>query len=67
MLTRRASAAGYFGAFAIDPSTHEEQLVNVMTSVFDGMVELRESASGVREVRVRGLSGVASAWHEFPL
>ncbi|MFB6122187.1 MAG: RAD55 family ATPase [Haloferacaceae archaeon] len=66
VLTQRASAAGYFGAFAIDPSMHEDRLVNVMASVFDGVVELREGTSGTREVRVRGIAGVASEWHEFP-
>jgi KaiC/GvpD/RAD55 family RecA-like ATPase len=66
VLTRRASASGYFGAFALDPSMHEERLVNVMASVFDGMIELRESESGSREVRVRGIDGVPAEWHEFP-
>jgi hypothetical protein len=64
VLSRRGSSAGYLGAYAIDPTTHDEQFVNVVTSIFDGVVDLRES-EGERELRVRGLAGVDPAWTAF--
>ncbi|WP_251330140.1 RAD55 family ATPase [Haloplanus pelagicus] len=65
VLSRRTSAAGYLGVYSIDPTTHEDRFVNVVTSIFDAAVELREE-DGQREVRVRGLSDVAPKWTEFP-
>jgi KaiC/GvpD/RAD55 family RecA-like ATPase len=65
VLSRRASAAGYLGVYSIDPTTHEDRFVNVVTSIFDAAVELRE-ADGGREIRVRGLPGVDPAWTPFP-
>jgi KaiC/GvpD/RAD55 family RecA-like ATPase len=65
VLSRRASAAGYLGVFSIDPTAHEERFVNVVTSIFDAAVEIRE-VDGGREVRVRGLPDVPPEWTEFP-
>ncbi|MFB6107680.1 MAG: RAD55 family ATPase [Haloplanus sp.] len=61
VLTRRAAAGDYFGAYTIDPTTHEDRFVNVVTSIFDAVVELRETDDG-REVRVRGLPDADSGW-----
>jgi KaiC/GvpD/RAD55 family RecA-like ATPase len=65
VLSRRTSAAGYLGVYSIDPTTHEDRFVNVVTSIFDAAIEIRE-ADGERELRVRGLSGVAPEWAPFP-
>ncbi|SDZ84994.1 RecA-superfamily ATPase, KaiC/GvpD/RAD55 family [Haloplanus vescus] len=65
VLSRRTSAAGYLGVFTLDPSTHDEQFVNVVTSIFDVVIELRET-DGDRELRVRGLPGVDTSWTDFP-
>jgi len=65
VLSRRASAAGYLGVYSIDPTTHEERFVNVVTSIFDAAIEIRER-DGVRELRVRGLSGIDPEWTSFP-
>jgi KaiC/GvpD/RAD55 family RecA-like ATPase len=65
VLSRRTSAAGYLGVYSLDPTTHEDRFVNVVTSIFDAAIELREK-DGSREVRVRGLSGVTPEWTEFP-
>jgi KaiC/GvpD/RAD55 family RecA-like ATPase len=65
VLSRRASAAGYLGVYSIDPTTHEDRFVNVVTSIFDAAVELRETDGG-RELRVRGLPNVDPAWTPFP-
>jgi len=65
VLSRRTSAAGYLGVYSIDPTTHEERFVNVVTSIFDAAIEIRET-DGDRELRVRGLSDVPSEWTPFP-
>jgi len=65
VLSRRTSAAGYLGVFTLDPTTHDEQFVNVVTSIFDAVIELRET-DGDRELRVRGLPGVDASWTDFP-
>jgi KaiC/GvpD/RAD55 family RecA-like ATPase len=65
VLSRRTSAAGYLGVYSIDPTTHEERFVNVVTSIFDAAIEIRER-DGDRELRVRGISGVAPEWTPFP-
>ncbi|AZH25224.1 RAD55 family ATPase [Haloplanus aerogenes] len=65
VLSRRTSAAGYLGVYSIDPTTHEDRFVNVVTSIFDAAIEIREEDGG-RELRVRGLSDVAPEWTAFP-
>ncbi|WP_338742144.1 RAD55 family ATPase [Haloplanus salilacus] len=65
VLSRRASAAGYLGVYSIDPTTHEDRFVNVVTSIFDAVVELRE-VDGDRELRIRGLPEVDAEWTAFP-
>jgi hypothetical protein len=65
VLSRRASAAGYLGVYSIDPTTHEDRFVNVVTSIFDAVVELRE-VDGDREIRIRGLPDVDAEWTAFP-
>jgi KaiC/GvpD/RAD55 family RecA-like ATPase len=65
VLSRRASAAGYLGVYSIDPTTHEDRFVNVVTSIFDAVVELRE-ADGDRQIRLRGLPETDAEWMAFP-
>jgi len=65
VLSRRTSAAGYLGVYSIDPTTHEDRFVNVVTSIFDAAVEIRDQ-DGDRELRVRGISGVPPEWTPFP-
>jgi len=65
VLSRRTSAAGYLGVYSIDPTTHEDRFVNVVTSIFDAAIEIREE-EGERELRVRGLSDVPPEWTAFP-
>lgn len=66
VLSRRTSAAGYLGVYSIDPTTHEDRFVNVVTSIFDAAIEIREDDDGNRELRVRGLPDVAPEWTPFP-
>ena len=43
VLSRRTSAAGYLGVYSIDPTTHEDRFVNVVTSIFDAAIEIRNA------------------------
>ncbi|WP_248897189.1 RAD55 family ATPase [Haloplanus halobius] len=61
VLLRRSSAAGYLGVYSIDPTTHDEKFVNVVTSIFDAVIDVRE-VDAEREVRVRGLDSVDPVW-----
>lgn len=62
--TRIADTQG-IGIFTIEHGSHDSQTVNTITSEFDAVVELRETDSGGREVRVRGIPDAASDWHPF--
>lgn len=63
VMTGRLASVGHLGIFTLDPSMHEPRVTNIVTSLFDGVVELRETDDGTgREVRVRGIEGVSSAW-----
>lgn len=64
VLTGRVSAADYLGVFTLDSAAHDEQTVNVVTSQFDAVVEIREDTEG-REFRVRGLAGVDRGWRSL--
>ncbi|WP_276245409.1 MULTISPECIES: hypothetical protein [unclassified Haladaptatus] len=62
VLTGRVSAAGYFGVYTIDPSAHDDADLNVLRSLFDAALKLRETDDGTLEARVVGLPNVASTW-----
>jgi KaiC/GvpD/RAD55 family RecA-like ATPase len=65
VLSSRFDAADYIGLFTIDTGAHEDQTIQVIKQAFDGMIELRESDDGVREVRVVGLEGQPSDWQKL--
>jgi len=54
------------GIFTIDTLTHDPRTINAVTSEFDGVIELRETDAGDREIRIRGFSGVDSRWRSYP-
>lgn len=64
VLTGRISAAGAVGFGTLDADSHEQQTVNTIRQLFDGMIETRVEDDG-RELRVRGISGVDPEWREF--
>lgn len=51
-----------FGVFTIDTVAHDPQTINTITSEFDGLIELRDTDRGEREVRIRDLGGVSTEW-----
>lgn len=63
--TGRIDDTGGLGIFTLDNVSHDPSVVNTITSEFDGVVELRETDGGDREVRVRGLPGASRTWTSF--
>jgi hypothetical protein len=61
----RIAATDGLGVFLIDPTTQDERVVNTMTQLCDGRVDVRERDDGTRELRVRGLSDQPREWTPF--
>ncbi|WP_338729157.1 RAD55 family ATPase [Haladaptatus sp. DJG-WS-42] len=64
VLTARLEAVGYLGVFTLDTGAHDAQAINTIKQVFDGMIELRESDTGI-EMRVVGLGGKRTKWAAY--
>lgn len=64
-VTGRVAAADYLGVATVDPSTHAPEELSTITSLFDTMVELRETDDGSREVRVVGHPDSPRTWQPF--
>lgn len=62
VFTSQIQTRDWIGVFVIDPGAHDDQAVNTIRQLFDGMVELRTADSGSRELRVRGLAGGPTEW-----
>ncbi|MFB6154203.1 MAG: RAD55 family ATPase [Halodesulfurarchaeum sp.] len=62
VFTSQIQSRGWLGLFAIDPETHDEQSVNTISQLFDGMIEIRLQDEGGREVRTRGFTGSSTEW-----
>ena len=53
------------GVFTIDNAAHDPQTINTITGEFDGVIELRETEAGERELRIRGLTRVKTEWQLY--
>jgi len=60
--TTRISDTQGLGIFTVDNASHDPQTINTVTNEFDGMIELRETDAGEREMRVRGIPDASSGW-----
>lgn len=54
--TARIADTDGLGIFTIDSSAHDDQTINTVLGEFDGVIELRETDTGERELRVRGIA-----------
>lgn len=63
--TRRIIDTQGLGIFTIDHTVHDPQIINTITNEFDGVIELRQTDTGEREMRIQGLTGVADSWHQL--
>lgn len=64
ILTGRISAAEALGFGTMDADAHDDQTVNTIRQLFDGLVETRTGETG-RERRVLGLPDARSDWESF--
>ena len=63
VFTSQIQSRNWLGLFAIDPDSHEEQVINTVSQLFDGMLQIRVPDSGGREVRARGFTESPTDWH----
>lgn len=64
ILTGRISAADGLGFGTMDADAHDDQTVNTIRQLFDGLVETRTGETG-RERRVLGLPNAENDWESF--
>lgn len=62
VFTSQIQSRDWLGLFAIDPDSHDEQVVNTISQLFDGMIQVRVTDEGVREARVRGVTPTPTKW-----
>lgn len=62
VFTSQIQSRDWFGLFSIDPDSHDPQVVNTLSQLFDGIIEIRLTEEGDREARVRGLDNSPSPW-----
>ncbi|QLG29929.1 hypothetical protein HUG10_20195 (plasmid) [Halorarum halophilum] len=61
--TTRITDTGGLGIFTVDNVSHDQQTINTIMTEFNGMIELRETETGEREVRIRGIPDVPHDWN----
>jgi len=64
-VTSRIRTADGLGVCAIDPSAHDDQVVNSIAQPFDARVDVRESDGDI-ELRVTGLPDQPDEWTTVP-
>jgi KaiC/GvpD/RAD55 family RecA-like ATPase len=64
VLSGRIDRADGVGLFVINPNTVDAGQFDQLTTLFDGIVELREEDGG-REIRVRGIPGADAEWRPY--
>lgn len=62
VFTSQIQSRNWFGLFSIDPDSHDPQVVNTLSQLFDGIIEIRLTDDGDREARVRGLESSPTDW-----
>lgn len=63
--TSRIEDTQGIGVFTLDSSAHDAQTINTITGEFDAVIELRETDSGHREIRVKGFPDTDRSWRPF--
>ncbi|WP_232701364.1 RAD55 family ATPase [Halobacterium wangiae] len=62
VFTSQIQTQGWLGIFSVDPESHDDQTMNTISQLFDGVVDLRITDGGEREVRVRGITDTPTDW-----
>jgi KaiC/GvpD/RAD55 family RecA-like ATPase len=61
VFTSQIQSQGWLGVFSIDPESHDEQTINTLSQLFDGVAEVRLN-DGTRELRLRGITDSPTEW-----
>jgi KaiC/GvpD/RAD55 family RecA-like ATPase len=62
VFTSQIAGKDWLGVFVVEPTSHDDQAVNTLQQLFDGVIELRVTDDGTREARVRGIDGADAGW-----
>ena len=62
VFTSQIQTQGWLGVFSVDPESHDDQTINTISQLFDGVVDVRLTDDGDREVRVRGVTDTPTEW-----
>lgn len=62
VFTSQIQSRDWFGLFSVDPDSHDPQVVNTISQLFDGVIQIRLPDDGGREIRVRGLDNSPTDW-----
>ena len=65
VFTSHVERADILGVFTLHETAHDERTVGMIKAAFDGMLEVRETDSGERQVRASGLASGTTDWIEF--
>jgi len=60
--TSRVRDTDGLGVFTLHSSTQNEEVVNTLSSEFDGIIELREVDDDAREIRLTGIPTASRSW-----
>lgn len=63
--TSRIEDTDGLGVFTVDDTAHDLQDINTIRSEFDGIIELRETDAGEREIRLRGFADTSREWRPY--
>ncbi|MDH5020860.1 RAD55 family ATPase [Halobacterium rubrum] len=62
VFTSQIQSQGWLGVFAVDPESHDDQTINTISQLFDGVLEVRVPEDGGQEARVRGVTDTPTGW-----
>jgi hypothetical protein len=65
VLTGRIASSEFVGVFAIDSTVPDSRDLEILKQPFDALVELRETETGDRQLRVRGADFGPRGWTDY--
>ncbi|MFU1783780.1 hypothetical protein ACM16X_20655 [Haloarcula japonica] len=63
--TSRVSDTDGLGIYTLNSATQNSEVINTISSEFDGIIELRETAEGSREARLTGIPTASRNWYTY--
>lgn len=62
VMTQRIAEADALGVFVVQPDSIEDNVFNQVRTLADGTIELRETAAGARQCKLRGIPDAPDGW-----